>query len=288
MKWRRFSVLSLILTGTLFLIGCGSGSSMRGGNIETGMVLQYNIPQNNPLTYDMGTKVTQSVDAMGQTFETDIDTDYQFRIVSTGNDGGSQQLQVTINSINLTVESPQGSMNPDVSNLSGQQFNMSLSPSGKEQLISDMNELAINLGEGQSQNLGTDFGSFFPDFSMESVMIGDTWSTVDSMNLSTGGADLDMVYQKQHTIEGREMMNGFDCIRVVSDVTGTMQGTGSQGGFNMDITGDIAGTDTWYFAFQEGILVQSTSDYSTDAEISVQGMSMPMTSKTLAETSLVQ
>jgi len=288
MKWQRFSVLTLVLVGAIFLISCGSGSSMRSGNIETGMVLQYHIPQDNPLTYDMGTKVAQSVDAMGQTFETNINTDYQFQVVSTRNDRNNQELQITINSINLSVESPQGSMNPDVSALSGKQFMMSLAPNGKEQVISDMNDLAVNIGEGQNQNLSSDFGSLFPDFSAEQVMLGDTWSTVDSMNLNTGGANLDMVYQKQHTIEGREMMNGYDCIRVVSEVTGTMQGTGSQGGFDMDITGDITGTDTWYFAYQEGILVQSVSDYDTDAEISVQGMSMPMTSNTVAEASLVQ
>ncbi len=288
MKKRGLFILLAMLTGAILLMSCGTGTSMRSGNIETGMVLQYHIPQDSPLTYDMGTKVTQSVDAMGQTFETDIDTDYQFRIVSTGRDGGNQQLQVTINSISLSVESPQGSMNPDVSELSGKQFTMALTPNGKEQLISDMSELAINLGQGQSQNLGTDFGSLFPDFSMETVMVGDTWSTVDSMNINSGGTNLGMIYQKQHIIEGRETMNGYDCIRVVSEVTGTMQGTGSQGGFDMDINGEITGTDTWYFAYQEGILVQSTSDYTTDAEISVQGMSMPMTSITVAEASLVQ
>jgi hypothetical protein len=58
---------------------------------------------------------------------------------------------------------------------------------------------------------------------------------------------------------------------VVSKVTGTISGSGSQQGMDMLFGGAIAGTDVWHFAPKEGVLVKSTSDAVTDMTITVSG-----------------
>ncbi len=86
-------------------------------------------------------------------------------------------------------------------------------------------------------------------------------------------------------------MNGLECIKVTAAVKGTLSGTGQQGGADLSFKGDIEASDTWYFAYKEGILVKTTSDGSTKSTITVggpQNMTIPMTMATKLATTLVK
>jgi hypothetical protein len=83
----------------------------------------------------------------------------------------------------------------------------------------------------------------------------------------------------------------LECAKVTAAVKGTLSGTGQQGGADLSFTGDIEASDTWYFAYKEGILVKTTSDGSTKSTITVSGpqnMTIPMTMTMKMATMLVK
>jgi hypothetical protein len=102
---------------------------------------------------------------------------------------------------------------------------------------------------------------------------------------------LQLLFENLNTLQGLEVMNGLECVKVTAAVKGTLSGTGKQGGADLSFKGDVEGSDTWYFAYKEGILVKTTSEGSTKSSIEVSGpqtMTIPMTLSTKLVTTLVE
>ncbi|MEJ2052259.1 MAG: hypothetical protein P8Y60_20915, partial [Calditrichota bacterium] len=89
-------------------------------------------------------------------------------------------------------------------------------------------------------------------------------------------------------LQGAETVNGHDCIKVITNVSGVMDGTGDQNGTPLQFNGNIKSTNTWYFAYKEGLYIKSTSEGTTDANIDAGGMNIPMTMKIRSETALLE
>jgi hypothetical protein len=88
---------------------------------------------------------------------------------------------------------------------------------------------------------------------------------------------------------GFETIDGMKCARVEAVVTGTMKGTGEQMGAPLTIEGTSEGTETWYFAIEEGVYVKGTTKMATTATVTVSGpqeMVIPMTMDMTVETNL--
>ena len=62
-------------------------------------------------------------------------------------------------------------------------------------------------------------------------------------------------------------------------------------GAEMTFKGDIKGTETWYFAYKEGVFVKGMVNAFTDGTIEVSGvqaMTIPLKQETKMETKLVK
>jgi len=66
---------------------------------------------------------------------------------------------------------------------------------------------------------------------------------------------------------------------------------GEQMGANLTFSGEVKGTDTWYFAYKEGLFVKMTSSGSTEGTVNVSGiqsMTIPMTVEIKNKTRLIK
>jgi len=250
--------------------------------------LEYKMPAGRVLTYQGKSEEAQVMEIQGQTMDTHTSATNTFTFKATGDKDKNFLLGVTIDEIAVTVTSSvQGDMSPDMTAVKGKSFNMVLSPLGSEVDVTGAEAISYDMG-GDTRNLSAGFKAFFPDLAGKPVKIGDTWPSSSSIEEKTGSMNIKVDLQNVNTLAGFETVNGMECARISSDVTGTITGTGNQGGMDLTFSGTSKGKDVWFFAVMEGIYVKGTAESTTQMSIDVPaaGMSIPATQTSKSEITL--
>jgi len=185
------------------------------------------------------------------------------------------------------ASSAQGDMSPDMSTVKGKSFDMVLSPLGSEVDVSGAEAITYAMAT-ETRNLSSGFKMFFPDLPGKPVKVGDTWPSSAGTEEKTSSMKIQLNFENVNTLEGFETVDGMECARISSQVTGTITGTGSQMGADLTFAGTSKGKDVWYFAVKEGIFVKAMSESTTEMSIDVAaaGMTIPVTQTTKTEVKL--
>ncbi len=131
-------------------------------------------------------------------------------------------------------------MSPDMSSVKGKSFDMVLSSLGNEVDVSGAEAISFAMS-GEVRNMASSFKNFFPDLPGKTVKIGDTWPAAASIEEKTGSMDVKIDFQYLHTLDGIELIDGVECARVSSQVTGTISGSGNQMGQDLTFSGTSKG-----------------------------------------------
>lgn len=252
------------------------------------VVLEYKMPAGRTLVYQAKTDQAQVMEIQGQTMDTQTANTSTMTFKSKGPKDKNLLLGVTIDNIAITVASSmQGDLSPNMDSLKGKSFDMVLSPLGAEVDVTGAEALTYDIS-GESGNLSSGFKTFFPDLAGKPVKAGDTWPSTSSVDEKTGSVNIHIDLQNVNTLEGFETVDGMECAKISSQVTGTVTGTGNQGGMDLTFSGTTKGKDIWYFAVKEGLLVKTTSDSTSEMSIDVSaaGMTIPMTQTIKGEVTL--
>ncbi|MBN2028875.1 hypothetical protein JW824_01405 [bacterium] len=277
---------------SLLVFSCASKKPM-WGDPQTGLILQYRIAQDQKLNYNVSINQTQEIDLMslmGQVMETVTDVNLDFTMEGTGIDEQQNlSAQIKMDALDIAVSSMQGKTNINTSVLIGKSFGMSLSPIGRKEFIDIESVPKINFGEmSGEQSVKSYFMELFSELSANPVKIGESWTVQSEFTESTGNLDLLIKLESQNTLDGLETVDGMECARIQTQYTGTISGSGTQGGMYMTLVGDLESTATWYFAFKEGLFVKEIEKQSLDAEIDLGDMGvLPMVQNTTLETKLI-
>jgi hypothetical protein len=156
---------------------------------------------------------------------------------------------------------------------------------------SEADAIQYGVGPQGSRSITTDFEFMFPRLTDMPVSIGDSWTTSDTVSMTEGGIEILIISDGTHTVKAFEPMGGYECAVVESEITGTVRGEGEQQGAMVSFEGAITGTDTWSFAYEQGLFVESSTNIHTTGSINVTGpseMSFPMTERTSTKVSLVK
>jgi hypothetical protein len=255
------------------------------GDPQTGLILQYRLPQNDMLKYKSTSRMDQNLEVMGNSVENKVFTSHLVSFQSNGMENNLQQLTVTVDSMNIDMETPQGNFSPKLSQLFGKSFNMNLSILGKESNLEEASELTYNLGPQGERSIASEFEAFFPNLPERKVAMGDSWISRDTINVKSDVSDITLNFESLNKLVSLENLEGFDCAKIIAEVKGKMTGSGNQQGTDMTFDGDIKATETWYFAYKKGIFIKTTSEGVTDTKINItaQGMIIPMTMKNTFE-----
>ncbi len=251
-------------------------------------VLEYKMPAGRALTYQDKTESTEVMEVMGQSMDTQSTNTSSVTFKSKGLKDKNFLLGVTIDDMVSTVaSSAQGDMSPDLSSVKGKSFDMIVSPLGAEVDVAGAEAITYEFG-GSTRNLATGFKMFFPDMPGKPIKVGDTWPSTDGNDEKIGEMTLRIDLKSVHTLEGFETIDGLECARISSTVTGTITGSGSQQGMDLTLAGTTKGKNLWYFAVKEGIYIKATSESTTEMSIDVPaaGMTIPSTSTSKTELKL--
>jgi hypothetical protein len=291
---KRFSnrrpVLTVGLAAVLFFTGGMAGTLPRVAvTSPEELVLRYKMPAGQVLRYQDTAETREIQEVMGQTNETVATSKKTQSFLGKGQKEGNHLLGVTIDDWTMTVLSMQGDLSPDLKSVLGKSFDMVLSPLGLEVDVSGAESITFMMWGG-TQNLAAGFKIFFPDLPDKPVKVGDSWPSSFLIEDKSGASNRRTDIQSVNTFEGLETMDGMECARITSKLTGSISGTGNLQGLDLLFAGTVKGTDVWYFAPKEGIYVKSTTDVVSEITITVSGaqnMTVPTTQKRKGEVKLV-
>jgi len=278
-----------ILIGRAALAACLAAAIGLAASAPASTVLEYKMPAGRFLTYQTSSEDAQVMEVMGQTMDTHTTNKSTFTFKAKGLKDKSFLVGVTIDDISASMTGAQGDMSPDMSSIKGKSFDMILSPLGSEVDVSGAEAITYSIAT-ETRSIANGFKTLFPDLPGKPVKIGDTWPSSDAVEEKTGSLTIQIQLQNVHTLEGFETVDGMECARVSTQVTGTISGSGNQMGQDMTFSGTSKGKNVWYFAVKEGIYVKAASESKTEMSIDVAaaGMSIPMTQTSKSEVKLAK
>lgn len=274
---------AVALLAIAVLAGCA------GKGKKESEVWAYAMPEGKTLVYTKSEDVVQGMEIMGQAMEMTFEKDLGFTMTPAGGEGADLMAEVTITSLTASMSSPQGDFDADGAPAIDKSFMMTFSGMGKEIDVSGAEDITFSQGPQGDRSLHADFAAFLPDLPGMPVKVGDTWTSEDEITVKEQTTELLLTFENLNTFVGFETIGGMNCARVEAVVTGTMTGTGEQMGAPLTFEGTAEGTETWYFAVDEGVYVKGTTNLVTNATVTVSGpqeMVIPMTMDMTVEINL--
>jgi len=288
--FKTWLVFLPVIMAISILAGCAAKLPI-WGDPQTGLILQYRMAEDQVLKYQLRIEQTQDIEVMGQQMKTENKIKIAFTAKSKGLKENNQQLGITIDSMSININGPQGELSPDMSTVEGKSFDTTISRLGKELDLSGAESIQYDLGQAGKRDIASHFQSIFPDLADRPVKIGDSWTSKDDIKEKIGAGEIKISLESFNTLSGFETVDGLECAKITAKVTGTLEGGGEQMGAELAFKGDIEGTETWHFAYKEGFFVKQIADISTKGTVGVRGpqeMSIPMVQNMRIETKLIK
>lgn len=258
---------------------------------QTGLLLQYRMPEKQPLQYATSSNFIQDFEASGSRIKVTTVSDLKCTVAGKGLVDRGYKLGVTVDTMDLTITTFRGEIRPDLSGVIGRDFEMRLTPTGDEYDFTGIEDLKYEAIPGRKQGFEAIFQNFFPDLSDQSLSIGDSWKSVDTISTQNDNGDLTLIMESTNRLKGFEKLNGYHCARIESDVKGTLVANTREKDVDLVTTGTITGVDIWYFAPTEGILIKAISSATSEGTVTGSGakdISMPMQSEISMTTELIR
>lgn len=283
----RYLFILIVLVISI-MAGCAAKKTL-WGDTEKGLILTYRMEGDDVFQYKTSADQIQSFEVMGQTMENENLVTMMFSVKPKESSDQNLLLDVTIDSMEMNLSSPQGEYSPDLSSIFGKSFAMHLTHLGKEIDVSGADSIQYSLPNGK-RSLQSSFNAIFPDLAEKTVKIGDTWNSKDDIVSKEGNIEVHIVIDNLNTLAGLETMKGLECVKITTVINGTLAGEGEQMGNDMAFEGDVKGKATWYFAYKKGLFVKMSTEAVSEIDIEVigQNMNIPMIDESRSEIELVK
>ena len=288
-KLNQFVLLGIIVC-IVSLVGQGCASKKKiWGSPESGLILKYKAPESQRLSYQKLSDFTQKMEISGQNIEVKALQDFYYSMDQNNVNDQKINCSITIDSVDYSITSPRGQINPDMSSILGENFHLDMTSLGYEENLDEAKAIKYSI-EGEEQSVVTIFSALFPQLPDYPVKVGDTWKSVDTVYEENSRGDLMLVFHNFNTLVSLENIKGLDCVKVDTKVTGSMSGGGKQEDVTYDYDGEIEGTGTWYFAYKEGLLVEEKGEGTGHGNLIVpsRDLTIPMTREFRVEHTLLR
>lgn len=240
--------------------------------------LEYNYPSGKSFKYVTDSKIVQDMDINGQSMLVNIAVYMGCEVKSTGKKGENLNLEITIDTMAQSIDSPQGSTGGPINDVKEKVFNMIISPSGKIVDLSGATKIVYTVEGGGESNLEQGFLNYFPTLPKNPVKIGDTWVTEDTIQSKTENMSLWMPTRSEYKFEGIEKVDGIDCAKITAAISGTRKMVAQSQGMEIHTSGPYTGTQTLFFAIKEGYYIKESvvSKMTGTIDIPDQNMNFPV------------
>jgi hypothetical protein len=252
------AIILALFTGSTVFSQKKSDQPLQKGGVK----LEYNFPAAKTVKY----------------ISVNISMTLGCQVKSAGKQGENLNLEISVDTMGQNVESPQGSAGGPISDVIGKVFTMVISPSGKVVDLSGASKIVYTVeGSGES-TLNQSFMNYFPVLPKNAVKEGDTWISNDTLDSKAQSNTIWMPVEANYKFEGIEKIDGIDCAKISSTLSGTRKMTTKSQGMEIRTSGPFTGTQTLFFAVNEGYFIKQiiVSKMTGNIEIPDQNMSFPV------------
>ena len=240
------------------------------------LTLRYKFPEDRSVTYKQTSKMMQIMDIEGQQMQNEINSLFGCSVKSAGGSGPDLALEVRIDTIAQSVESPMGGSGGGISGVSGKTFRMVITPQGKETDITGAAKVVYEIPSSGTSDLSTLMIDFFPDLPAGPVSQGYKWNATDSVNTGSEVSSMQLLTNSENIIEGTEKINGYECVKITSNISGNQTIKTVSQDMHIKITGPYTGTYTLYFSPEEGYFIKSVAETKMKGTLEISELEMTM------------
>jgi len=252
------------------------GLSQNAGAIK----LFYNYPADKPVKYLSTSKILQDMDINGQIMSVNVVAILGCSIKGLGKDNNDLVLEIKMDTLVQTIDSPGGLMGGEMKEVAGKSFTMKILPSGKETDLSGAEQIKYSNYEGASSSLKESFTDFFPDLPAETITPGYTWQALDTISSKSAPTDMLMIIKSDNKFEGYEKLNGINCARISYTLSGSRDVKTQNQGMDIRMKGPITGSGELFFATEKGYFLKQVIKVRMTGQVEITSpeiMSFPVT-----------
>lgn len=213
--------------------------------------------------------VVQTVN--GQEQVSDIESYWRFATTVEENEADGITVSVVHDSV--SVESPALAQAPDFSALYGMPIRIRMTDRGKVSEVVLPDTLPDTAGR---LDLRTTYGSFFPVLPAGEADSGTTWSDTMEVRTDQNGLEVTVMRVNDYTVAGIESVEGREAVRVDFVSTFELEGTGSQQGAEISLSGTGEGSGHFHIEPEPGVYLggEEASEMTMDAFVSAGGQNL--------------
>lgn len=284
--WRR-AVVALACVGFAVALA-------RAGDSYT---LRYKAKPGKVLRYERQETATREMERGGQSMQTSSQRRLECELRAESADT-ILCFTMTVRKIQGSMQGMRGTRSMDMKELEGKRLRWCIDQLGKEREFTPIDELP---GPGREGERGPRMGMgmmgpperllrlTFLALPRKPVQVGDSWTVTytDSTSPGRGGPFMRREIEKgstTYTVLEEKKKNGFKCLHIKTETTYSREGYGSGRGGEMSSEGDgkVVG-DAW-FAYDDGLLVEYTTQDSFEGTTAFSGGQMSGTSAVSSDT----
>jgi hypothetical protein len=244
-------------------------------SIATPVFAQTALPGYQPINsrHRIVTKTQQSQVMQGQSVDTEASVE-QLASVAIVKDGAGLALTMTVDS--MTASSNGGAPAPDVNAIKALKFVGVMDVDGRV----TSSKVTDKAGNPSDSPAAAGVRSFLPRLKVGATPGTKWYDTVTTTRPQSGGT-VSTVVTTTYTLVGDTTVAGAKNWRVAAVSTGTVSGTGNQGGADYTIKGSIDGAGTILIGAGGALtLAELTNDSKMIVDVPLAGMQIPVTQKT--------
>ncbi len=246
----------LTFSGTLLIACFGFFSPSYSQLTSQKLVkLEYNVPSGG-VKYLSTSKIIQTMDINGQSMQANVFSALGCSIRQTDKQDGNLKLEVMIDTMGQRTDSPNGNIGGAILDVIGKTFSITISPSGKEKDITEAAKITFNVEGSGPSDLSQSFYDYFPDLPENPVSPGYTWTTTDTVKANTPAMTLMMIIKSENKFEGFETVDGTDCVKITSILSGTRDMKIQTQGNDIKMAGPFTGTGALLFSTTKGYFIK--------------------------------
>ncbi|MCI0495877.1 hypothetical protein L0Z72_12805 [candidate division KSB1 bacterium] len=296
--------LSFFLFGGLLILmfvivmSCAGKKLPAWGDAENGYVLSYRPTVGDIYCYEKTMEGTNSMERMGQTFESTSSQTFIFQLETEKVDTAISFI-MTVDTIGYSFESQQGMQKMDFGDIKGKKIRATMTPKGIARDIVPIDSLPTpKMGDRPMEGEAKGWLSV-PLFKVPDRLfkVGDSWTEakLDTNTHTDTTRQFTRTFindsKSKYTILGEETKLGLSCLHIQVETEYATQSWGTMRGTEMNSEGSGETTSHAWFAYKEGILVEHDTETFYEGTTAFSGqmnMTSPNTNESKSSLKLVK
>jgi len=233
--------------------------------------MEYSTEKGKVSKYSLTFASSSQIDIMGQIVFTSesLSSEMVHKIAGISGDVISHELSFSKLSL-ITDSEMTGRISMNTSATIGKVLKVTTGKHGENQKILNLKEFPAI--EGSVVPFALSLLEILPDLAEKTVRLKDTWHASHKRKIDSSEGTFNVSEEVDYTFAVIEEKMGFDCMKIETKSTSKITGSGYAQDQEVQISGSETSTGAFYFAYKEGIIIESEEKLTLKMEISVADM----------------